>query len=258
MDCREVRERLWPPRRPRLVGDGVAEARLHVERCRECAEYFEQDRVLLDLYDRVRRHSAPPRVRERVVGALSEASWATAVGAESASRPTRFARMRVSAWPIAICASLAIVVLADLRPASRSRGDDPTIFVEDYLRRAVGQDYIDTDDPEEVRRFLQRELGMLIQPLRLAGLNVRRVEICLLDGRRGAMIVYERDGAEVSHYLVPREGTGRRAPTLSNDSRRTMGGDLPVVTWSTPQLEQALVGEVTSQQLLEMARVGSS
>ena len=165
MDCREAREGLWPPERPRLVGDDVAAARLHVEACRDCAEYFELDRSLLHAYDRVRRHPAPLRVRERVFDALSRARWANAVDAEPPSLPTRFAWMRRGAWPIALGAALAIVVLADLRLPSTSSGDDPAMFVADYLRRAVGQDYIETDDPNEVRRFLLRELGMQLQPL---------------------------------------------------------------------------------------------
>ena len=140
--------------------------------------------------------------------------------------------MRFGAWPIAIAASSAVIILAELRPTTPASVDDPAMFVEDYLRRAVGQDHIVTDDPNEVRRFLQRELGMQLQPLQFAGLELERVEICLLDGRRGAMIVYRKDGAEVSHYLVPREGTEQRAPALSEG-----GGSVPVVTWSTTRLE---------------------
>ncbi len=251
MDCAEARAGLWPPEHPRLVGDEVAAARLHIEGCDDCAEYFEQDRALLDLYDRVRRHPAPLDVRESVFNALSRARWAGV----SATSPPRPNWMRLGAWPLAIAASLAVIMLAELRPTTPASADDPAMFVEDYLRRAVGQDHMETDDPNEVRRFLQRELGMQLQPLRFAGLVLERVEICLLEGRRGAMIVYRKDGAEVSHYLVPREGTGQRAPALSEGAG---GVGVPVVTWSTTHVEQALVGEITSEQLLEIATRGSS
>ena len=127
-----------------------------------------------------------------------------------------------------------------------------------HLRRAVGQDHIVTDDPAEVRRFLQRELGMQLEPLHFAGMDIARAEICLLEGRRGAMIVYKKDGAEVSHYLVPREGTERRRPSISTYPGGEGEMEMPVVTWSTPRVEQALVGEVDSESLLEMARLGSS
>ena len=250
MDCTEARAGL-SPEQPRLVGDEVAAARLHIEGCDDCTEYFEQDRALLDLYDRVRRHPAPLEVRRSVFDALSRTRWA----APSVASSTRSKWMRLGAWLIAIAASLAVIMFVELRPTTPASVDDPAMFVEDYLRRAVGQDHIVTDDPNEVRRFLQRELGMQLQPLQFAGLELERVEICLLDGRRGAMIVYRKDGATVSHYLVPREGTEQRAPALSEGAGQV---GVPVVTWSTTRLEQALVGEVTSEQLLQIATKGSS
>lgn len=254
MDCSKARAGLWPPEQPRLVGEEVAEARLHVEECADCIEYFEQDRALLDLYDRVRGHSAPRHVRERVFDALSRARWAGAASARS----DRMTWLRRAAWPAAVAAVLVVALFVELRPTAPATVDDTAMFVEDYLRRAVGQDHIETNDPTEVRRFLQRELGMQLQPLRFAGMSISRAEICLLEGRRGAMIVYKKDGAEVSHYLVPRDGAEHRPPTLSAYPGGTSEMDMPVVTWSTPRVEQALVGEVDSSQLLEIAMLGSS
>ncbi len=166
--------------------------------------------------------------------------------------------LRIAAWPLAVAASIAVVIVAELAPGRAMEGDDPAMFVEDYLRRAVGQDQIVTSDAAEVRRFLERELGMELQPIQLAGLNLERVEICLLDGRRGAMIVYELDGAVVSHYLVPREGAEARPPALSDHRGADPMGRMPVVTWSTPRVEQALVGEIDSTQLLQLAALGAS
>ena len=127
------------------------------------------------------------------------------------------------------------------------------MFFEDYLRRAVGQDHIVTSDPDEIGRFLARELGMQLRPIRLEGLELQGAEICLLEGRRGAMIIYKKNGASISHYLVPREGAQPREPALSMDCCGSTS-ETPVVTWSTRQLEQALVGEISPEQLLSLAR----
>jgi hypothetical protein len=258
MDCREAREGLWPPERPRLVGGDVAKARLHVASCDDCKEYFQQDRALLDAYDRVRRQPAPRAVRERVFNSLALARWAGLADTEPRALGERGRWTRVGGWSTAIAAGLALVVLWELPSVPATTVDDPAVFVEDYLRRAVGQDHIDSNDPDEVRRFLQRELGMQLQPLQFVGLDVARAEICLLEGRRGAMIVYKKDGAEISHYLIPREGAERRAPAVSEGRADALGHDMAVVTWSTRRLEQALVGELTSRELLELARRGSS
>jgi len=274
MDCSKAREGLWPPERPRLVGGDVAIARAHVRDCENCRAYFEQDRALLDLYDRARRTPAPIAARERVFDALSRARWDTrgASGGDAGSQAAAYdhgsgegnaRRMsaeaigrtlrRGGAWPTAMVAMLALVTIIEFRPTAQAPSDDPAVFVEDYLRRAVGQDYVETDDPVEVTRFLQRELGLSVEPLQLAGLVVARVEICLLEGRRGAMILYKKDGAEVFHYLVPREDGVPRAPALSDPTRGAVAVEMPVVTWSAGRVEQALVGEVGSEQLLRMA-----
>lgn len=130
------------------------------------------------------------------------------------------------------------------------------MFVEDYLRRAVGDDHIETQDPAEVTRFLQRELGVRFEPILLAGLEISRAEICLLKDQRGAMIVYHEQGARVTHYLVPTSDATVRSPAISGN--RGARASMPVVTWATPNLEQALVGEVDAHRLLEIAAISSS
>jgi len=149
----------------------------------------------------------------------------------------------------------ALTTIAIVAGASRS-ADAPNVFVEDYLRRAVGEDHIETDDPAEVTLFFQRALGIRVVPISLTGLSILRAELCLLKGQRGAMIVYNERGARVMHYLVPAATTTARAPALSG--RRPETAEMPVVTWATPRVEQALVGEVSADRLLELAVLGGS
>ncbi len=71
------------------------------------------------------------------------------------------------------------------------------------------------------------------------------------------MIVYKIRGSTVSHYLVPKEDTRARPPALS-DYRVDPVGSMPVVTWSTPRVEQALVGEIDPDELLQLAGLGAA
>jgi len=262
MDCTRARALLWPPERPRLVGGDVGGARSHVQGCEDCVAYFAQDRALLDVYDRARSVSAPMNVRERVFDALAGERLSTRSTEVLSDVPTdgtfRSYVRRYGAWPAAIATvAVTVLFLVDVESPPISSAEAPDVFVEDYLRRAVGQDHIETNDPAEVTRFLQRELGLRVQPLRFAGLDLERAEICLLEGRRGAMIVYKKDGVAVSHYLVPREDAQERPPALSQSSTGDAALDMPVVTWATARMEQALVGEVDSALLMALAQEDS-
>jgi len=247
--CDEARALLWPPEQPRLADSDVVHARTHVSQCAACRHYLSQDGALLSAYGRIRERSAPPELRDRVFRALVQGKRPDS-GLGKTPRSLSWIR-----WGFAAALALLIGLgsRGDLRiadPAQRS-GE---MFLDDYLRRAVSEDQISSDDPHEIARFLLRELGLPLRPLDIDGLMVQGAEICLLEGRRGAMIVYTMQGKSVSHYLVPLEGTRERAPRPS-----AIGAvDEPaVVTWSTGNVEHALVGPFASERLLSLARAGA-
>lgn len=249
MDCFEARAALWPPERPRLADADVTGARDHTARCPECQAYFAQDRMLLDSYDRIRRARAPRSVRERVFDALAhERAGAATEELRAASPDGRPWRGRLAT------AAMLVAALGSVAWMTTTEGPlpDEAMFVEDYLRRAVGADHIESSDPAEVTRFLTRELGVAVAPIEGHGLELLRAEICLLEGRRGAMIVYKREGEVISHYMVPREGGESRSPAPGR-TLEGAGGAPAVITWASPSLEQALVGDVSTASLMGLA-----
>lgn len=253
MDCRTAREALWPPEKPRLCDPDVVSAREHFDECAACRDFLAQDRALLGLFARLREECAPHDVRERVFDELSRARWdqLAAQGSEVSRVGRTGIRPRVVLGLIVVAALLVVDVPGRGQPEAEVA--DAAMFVEDYLRRAVGEEHIETGDPEEIVRFLTRELGIALRPLDEEGLAVKKAEICLFQGRRGALIVYERHGASIAHYLVPGTSGRPRAPRVSGGHAEGMGGGMPVVTWSTDSIEQALVGEVEPELLLSLA-----
>lgn len=252
MDCAEARRILWPPERLRAVDEEVSRAQLHVRECACCQSYLRQDEALLDLYARVRGIRAPRSVRRRVFDTLTAARLAGVSRSEGGSTPPRERLRRLGALPVVPVATLVTLValLAAELYAPLVDGEPSAVFVEDYLRRAVGQERIESGDPMEIRRFLERELGLRVAPLSVEGFALVRAEICLLEGRRGAMIVYRGAGGDVSHYVIPKNDTADRPPVVST---RAGGPTMPVVTWAVDEVEHALVGEIEADVLLDLA-----
>jgi hypothetical protein len=248
MNCASAREVLWPPERPHLAHAAVVDARRHVESCRACQEYLRWDEALLALHGRS-AVEPPPALRERVFDRL--AAWRAGARAAQDAHSTRTARLkRHSAAVFAV----AVAVIAGLLVLPRHGREQPTIFVDDYLRRAVSEDRITTSDPEVVARFLTRELGRPARPLDVAGLSVLSAEICLLGGVRGAMIQYERNGQVISHYLMPRASTRTSEPAA-----RPANGGPAVVTWLASAFEQALIADLPPDSLLALTQgIGAS
>ncbi len=253
MNCSEARHALWPPERPRLAEAEVLEARQHVEGCPACESYFAQDRALLDAYHRASQERAPQALRERVFDALArERSRGLAP-----AFPTKVGRRWVLVAAASVVGLLAGGFAVSLRNGPENLNDGG-LFAEDYLRRAVAEERIVSSDIAEVSRFLTRELGRPIRPLEIAGLRLIGAEICLIEGRRGAMIQYLEDGREISHYLIPREGTRPRDPEPAPAWGSSDGaGGLALITWAVHEIEQALVGEASQEHLMELARTAS-
>ncbi len=255
MNCSQARQALWPPEKPRLAEADVLEARQHVQECPACESYLAQDRSLLDAYERAGRERAPQALRERVFDALARERSRSLVPepVETKSVDRR--------WVLAAVASMVGLLAGgfamSLRDAPESLNDGG-LFAEGYLRRAVAEARITSSDIGEVSRFLTRELGRPIQPLRLAGLRLTSAEICLIEGRRGAMIQYVQDGREIAHYLIPRDGTQPRDPEPASAWSAAPAGVGPaLITWATPEIEQALVGDVPVDHLIELAKNAS-
>ena len=231
-------------------------AREHVADCPCCREYLAQDRELLAAYERLREERAPRRVRERVFDALArERAQSLALPGEEGiavaprGRPSRWTAIGVGAAALLLGGTAWNVVMSAGPPQ-----DEDALFVEDYLRRAVGQDHIETSDPAEVARFLTRELGITVFPAQLQGLELAGAEVCLLDGQLGAMIRYEADGREIAYYVVPNNDAVTRSPELSPRFADGQVGGPVVITWSYDGVEQALVGELDPDRLLKIAR----
>lgn len=253
MSCSQARDTLWPPDRPRLADGDVCHARAHVDSCEACRDYFAQDRDLLATFKRLGDECAPSGVRERIFTALAQER-------QSGLRPESPALRAIrSGWTWVAAAAVLVIGFwmvgsggpQGLQPAPAR---DSEAYIEDYMRRAVAQERIETSDPSAVTRFLTRELGMTVRPLEIEGFRLAGAETCLLSGRRGAMVIYERNGETLSHYVLPATSENSRPPTLVADPASEPGvGEPALVTWVDGTSEQALVASVMPDELLAIA-----
>ncbi|MGI9627016.1 MAG: hypothetical protein ACR2QM_09285 [Longimicrobiales bacterium] len=254
-DCSEVRGHLGPGG-GKLHPALVTQLEEHVRACEECRDYLALDPVLLQAYEQLRGEEAPEKVHHQVRGAL-RALEQGGPALQSVPVPARRSR-KVVLWPavpLLAAAGLAAVLMARVPEAP---APPSTAFVEDYVRRATAAgEHVTTSDPAEVTAFLEARLGVRLEPLVFEGLVVEGAEVCLLDGERGALILYKMDGVIISHYLIPHDQAVERGPAVGQVAQEMAGGsegDVNLVTWASPKLEQALMGTAPTGTMVDLAR----
>ncbi len=267
MDCIEVRRTLWPADLLR-VSDAETEAALaHAENCRSCSRFLEGDRRLAQLIrDSVPRAKAPAALRERLYTALARERAGDVV----AGRTPRERSASPRTWQLAVAVLLLLGLgaaamgrwLGTTGPTGGEASSPAAAFAEDYLRRVMEREELRSGDAGAVAAFFVRELGVAMSPPQVPGFQLRRASICLMNGRRGGMVEYERDGQELSYYLIPhRAATVVGAPGL--DARRVQIGEpgsslasergLSVVTWWSGGHQHALVASLPPSELEDLA-----
>lgn len=246
--CEEVQEALWPLDRPRPHTAERASALEHLSECAECQGFFDRDKRVDRLLERVGlAGTAPGALRESVFDALAR---------ERALRGTaaQVPGPRRHATPSAVRAAVAAIVLIGAIGGIRAIGGPANApgeseYVKDFMSRAVEEDVVERPDPQAVSRFFMRELGMGITPVVFEEARLSRAMICLIRGERAAMVEYIVNGTTVAHYRIPvAEGTPEAKMSLASES------GVQMARWTDGEFEHALVSELSVESLGAIAR----
>ncbi len=252
LTCDQVREILWPLDRPREHSEHEETARAHLRECEACQGFFERDAVVSKLLD---RHGiaapAPGPMRERVFDALARERALFGGPRRSPRRSPRRRWTRARGLVVTAAAAALLGVSAAALWTARERGSDGVDYVHDFMSRAVEADVVESPEPDEVSRFFLRELGISVTPVTVADAKMSRAMVCLIKGRRAAMVEYEMDGTTVAHYWLPADGhligRGQELRTASEQG-------VQVARWTDERFEHALVSDLPEAELEQLAR----
>jgi hypothetical protein len=246
MDCGKARRLLWPTGGPRELTPALEAAQRHLATCSAC-QAFEADmrRLATQIGDQAPREIAPPEVRERLFGAVAGARAAPDRGGIRSRRR-------------ALAAAAVVLVLVGLATADwRAHRNDAVgalaALADDHMR-AIGGDGLASADTAAVAEWLRARLPFAVHVPVMPDLQLRGARLCLMDGRRGAVVEYRTlTGEPVSYYVVPApEG---RAATVGPDVQRASRAGYHVVGWTEPGLLHALVANLPESRLVELARL---
>jgi anti-sigma factor RsiW len=224
----------------------VIEAHEHLTGCAACQQFVRDMRALGDAVRRVApREQAPAEVRDGLFTAIARARAGT-----SASR-----RLPVPAWPL-IAAAVVLFALGGAFTVDRLvRGasiDPIPLLVEDHAR-ALSDAQIVSADPTAITRWLAGQVHFAMYVPALPGARFRGARLCILDGRRGAVVEYEVNGVAVSYFVVPVETDAMDAAGPAQFDRAARAG-YRVVSWREPGLLHVMVGNLSDSRLATLAK----
>jgi anti-sigma factor RsiW len=120
--------------------------------------------------------------------------------------------------------------------------------------QAIGGHGVASADTAVVAEWLRGSLPFPVAVPAMPGLTLRGARLCLIDGRRGAVVEYRAaTGEPVSYYVVPAP-EGKSMP-VAGDVQRASRAGYHVVGWTEPGLLHALVANLPESRLVELARL---
>lgn len=240
----------------------LEDARRHLAECGFCRAWMRRDEVLVGRLRDLRFSASrrcPPSVRAAIAAGIDAELDSDSAVPSAAGFLDRLARRRRS-WPPwaegLIAASAAALLIAGGLTLSQqldSNLSNETILA-DFHRSALPElAHADLSD-EELRTFYEAQFAGR-EPQLVLDAPVKKVAVCDLDGRKGAMIEYDWNGRRLVYYQVPRKG---KDGGMVEGLRMSREDGLAVARWADSAYDYVLVGAAPVETLEALARTSRS
>jgi anti-sigma factor RsiW len=260
MECSTARKVLYSSQvlhgdKPAPVETESEDARLHLEQCAACRQFFVAERGLSAvLRQHAPREAASSTLREQVLSRIAEEQ-------QKAKRPTRWSFLRRrSALLVLALFLLAGLIFAGLWLRSRHTQESEqlaSILVDDHARYQSAATEVTSSEPEVVNAWFRDRVRFSVQPPHLADSSLVGGRLCNLRGHPAALVVYRKPQSMISLFVL--DGSDIELPKehlIALEERPcfvTAERGYNVVMWKQRGLLYALVSDLRSADLLQLS-----
>ena len=257
MECGVARKVLYGSQvlhgdKPAPVETDTKDARLHLEQCDACQQFFAAEKSLSALLRKhAPRENASSTLREQVLSRI----------AEEQQRGTRWSFLRRRS-PLFLLALFLLVGLLFAGLWLRSRHTQESeqlasILVDDHARYQTVTTEVTSSEPEVINAWFRNRVRFSVQSPRLADSSLVGGRLCNLRGHPAALVVYRKPKNMISLFVL--DGSDIELPRehlIAIDERpcfvATKRG-YNVVMWKERGLLYALVSDIRSAELLQLS-----
>lgn len=257
MECGTARKLLYSSQV--LHGDKLApveteskDARLHLEQCAACQQFFAAERSLSALLrQRAPVEAASSTLRERVLSQIAEE--------QQRSKRWSFLRRRSAIFLLALFL-LAGLLFAGLWLRSRHTQESEqlaSMLVDDHARYQSATTEVTSSEPEVINAWFRDRVHFSVQPPRLPDSSLVGGRLCNLRGHPAALVIYRKPQNMISLFVLDgRDIELPREHLIALEERPcfvTAERGYNVVMWKERGLLYALVSDLRSADLLQLS-----
>jgi len=260
MECSTARKVLYSSQvlhgdKPAPVETESKDARLHLEQCAACQQFFAAEKSLTALLRKhAPREAAPSNLREQVLSRIAEEQ-------QKAKRPTRWSFLRRRSAIFALALFLLVgLIFAGLWLRSRHSQESEQlalILVEDHARYQSAATEVTSSEPEVINAWFRDRVRFSVQPPRLSDSSLVGGRLCNLRGHPAALVFYRKPQTMISLFVL--DGRDIELPKehlIALEERPcfvTAERGYNVVMWKQRGLLYALVSDLRSAELLQLS-----
>lgn len=239
------------------AGDEVAQARAHVAGCAACQEFFAaEERLKAFLKTRAQREKSSATLREQVLNRI-------ALEREKSVGLSRwFGQMSRRSVTLALLGLLLIIAFMGSLWLKQRQGrieaqPFASILIDDHTSNLSDSMEITSSDREAIQKWFRERVGLAFRLPVTSDPQLIGGRLCYLQGRRGALILYQHPHSKVSLFISDGSDVD-----LSEEQLVTLDGKrclldarkgYNVVLWKERGLLYGLVSDVRSADLLQLA-----
>ncbi|HBR21142.1 MAG TPA: hypothetical protein DD713_01015 [Nitrospiraceae bacterium] len=239
MKCNDSRKINYLSEYPQIVTGDLLEAKRHVNECRECKEFLEQEKAFASLLRQTGiKDKAPAELRQRILMAT----------------PARNTRSKLMYKLLSIA---AILILFSGGYILKMHSDTKSLIgkiVEDHISfLSYSGIQVRSSNPDDVKRWFDGRVDFGVNIPELAA-RLKGGRLCLLDKKRLALVFYEHRGSQISLFMTgelnpERLLSGKEVEVKGRKVRIVEQKGYNLLLWQDRGLTYALVSDLSLDEL---------
>lgn len=222
-----------------MVTEDMLEAKRHINECRECAEFFEQENAFAALLrQKVAKDKAPDELRQRILNASSKRNMRSKL---------IYKLLSAAAIVLLLAGGYILKMHSDTKSLASKIIDDHINFL------SYSGVQIQSSNPDEIEAWFGGRVDFGVNISELSA-KLKGGRLCLLDEKRLALIFYEHEGSQISLFMTgelnpERLLSGKEVEVRGKKMRIVEQKGYNLLLWQDRGLTYALVSDLNFDEL---------